>query len=31
MTKKKLGCEKKTPYLNRIESETVINPIPGYD
>jgi hypothetical protein len=28
---RKLGCKKKTSYVIGSDSETVINPLPGYD
>jgi hypothetical protein len=31
MARKELGCEKNTSYVIRSYSETVINPLPGYD
>jgi hypothetical protein len=31
MARKKLGGEKKTSYVILSDSETVINPLPGYD
>jgi hypothetical protein len=31
MARKKLDLEKKTSYVIRSDSETVINPLPGYD
>jgi hypothetical protein len=31
MARKELDCDKRTLYVIRSYSETVINPLPGYD
>jgi hypothetical protein len=31
MARKELGCENNASYVIRSDSETVINPLPGYD
>jgi hypothetical protein len=31
MARKELGCEKETSYVIGSYSETMINPLPGYD